>query len=294
VPSPNLPDHSARRLRDPDRWVIYLSRIQPERLVVFVHGFGGKAVSTWQQFPDGGATSEWWRAADMLFVGYNSKRDDIGGTADRIRHAISRFYPELPVKILQAAGVSVRPHSQTRYSELVLVGHSLGGVIVRCALCDAAERWNEQRNAAAHAPKPVLLEARVRLFSPASAGFRAAGLLGVVKASGLWPAIEMICRRSSAYSDLQPGSVVLADIRERTERYAKDPDLRALRASILWAHPDDVVIPVHYSTDFADDSVDGATHSSVCKPHSNYHTPWMFVEKGDLGLTGPRFLVQRL
>jgi triacylglycerol esterase/lipase EstA (alpha/beta hydrolase family) len=133
MPTKSLPQHSPRYLRDPGGWVLYLSHKQPKRLVVFVHGFGGKAVSTWQRFPDGGSKKQWWREADLLFVRYNSKRDNITGTAHRVARELGRFYPQLPNDLLEVDGVGVRASAESRYNELVVVGHSLGGVVVRRA-----------------------------------------------------------------------------------------------------------------------------------------------------------------
>jgi pimeloyl-ACP methyl ester carboxylesterase len=274
--------HASRRLAEPLDWVIYLSHEQPERLIVFVHGFRGEPVSTWQRFPDAGRTRNWWRAADLLFVGYDSSRDNISGTAHRLIRELPRFYPRLPSELLEAKGVRIRTPAATPYRELVVVGHSLGAVVVRRALCDSAARLLDARTRDPGATRPLLLDAQVRLFSPASAGFRAAGFLGLLRATALWGALDMYLRRSSAFTDLQPGSPVLRDLQQRTEALAHDDEFQALRASVIWANPDDVVVPVCYVTDRPDDSVDDVSHSSVCKPHARYQQPWNFVESGHL------------
>ncbi len=165
------------------------------------------------------------------------------------------------------------------YEELYLVGHSLGGLVVRRALCDAADQWIDLGR---QVQKPAILYATVRLFSPASAGFRAAGILGMIKASGVWAAVEIFVRRSSAYTDLQPKSTTVNDTRRRTERLAAVPGCEALRAWIVWANPDDVVIPERYDSDHVGDSWDGTTHSTVCKPRrTTFEAPWRFVESGE-------------
>jgi hypothetical protein len=92
----------------------------------------------------------------------------------------------------------------------------------------------------------------------------------------------MYLRRSSAYTDLQPGSPLLVGTRERTEQLVatRRADLSALRAAILWANPDEVVLAYGYATDHVEESVDNATHSGVCKPNDAYRAPWTFVETG--------------
>jgi hypothetical protein len=183
---------------------------------------------------------------------------------------------------MSARGTPARDDTVTPYNDLVLVGHSLGAVILRRALCDAAQEWIDKGRPADS--KPVLLHATTRLFSPASAGFQPSGWLGLLRATGTWDrAVEIFLRRSPAYSDLQPDSVVLREIHERTLELnpRQDAELSALRAHILWANPDGVVITERYRTDFVDSSWDGCHHIAVCKPRSGeFEVPWRFVEKG--------------
>lgn len=74
---------------------------------------------------------------------------------------------------------------------------------------------------------------------------------------------------------------MLVDTRARTERLVNtEPDTGALRARILWASPDQVVIEGKYDSDVVSRSVDGMDHGSVCKPNSGYQAPWQFVERG--------------
>jgi pimeloyl-ACP methyl ester carboxylesterase len=258
---------------------------QVRRLVVFIHGFMGKTVTTWLDFPRIDASHPeniWWLESDLLFVGYRSTRDDITGVANRIRQNLDHFYPQPPLDVLTAGGVAARADIASPYEELILVGHSLGGLILRRALCDAAQKWIDNKRAPDL--RPILLDAQNRMFSPASAGFRAAGLLGVARAVPIWSAVEMFLRRASAYTDLQPDSTVLREIQRRTIKMEpdKDDDLSALRANIVWASPDNVVIADRYITDFVESSWDGTTHSSLCKPSANgFEMPWTFVRTGN-------------
>ena len=67
--------HSANHLREPDGWVFFGSHARPRRLIAFVHGFRGRALSTWGDFPYSGGRSEYIRESDMLFVEYDSTRE---------------------------------------------------------------------------------------------------------------------------------------------------------------------------------------------------------------------------
>lgn len=272
--------HSFRELLDPMGWVLYLAHQPPSRLVVFVHGFSGGTVSSWQRFPS--TDRAWWSESDMLFVGYDSRIDSITGTSARLRRNLPRFFPHLPSELLESGNALVRATDDEPYRELFLVGHSLGGVILRRAVCDLAHDWLVQLELDEQTPRPPLLTGSLLLFSPASAGFRAAGILGIIRATPAWYGINLYLRRSSAYSDLQPGSPILTETRRRTEELVSShkADLSALRARILWANPEDVVVPERYDSDLGDDAVDGTTHQSVCKPSSTYVAPWLMVESG--------------
>lgn len=263
----------------PAGWALYLSSESARRLVVFVHGFGGRAVSTWNEFATNGRVGPWWRQADMLFVGYDSF-ETIVGIAGRVRDALPRFYPLVPERLLAADGMRLRPHEC--YEELVLVGHSLGGVILRRMLSDVAQEWIDARAADPSASRPPLLDARTYLFSPASAGFRAAGWLGMTQASRFWSVANMVLRRASAYTDLQPGSTLLLETQRRTEALVRSDGatFQALKARILWANPDNVVHSERYESDYVDAVAHGRTHRSVCKPSASYTGPWTFVETG--------------
>jgi len=111
----------------------YLSpiRIVPgqRRAVVFLHGFTGDQDDTWDRFPTllGTQVADW----DIYTVGYDTTLlPDITGlwTAD----------PDLPIIATQfCTELSIRP--LLGYSELTLIGHSMGGLVVQRALLDSKE-----------------------------------------------------------------------------------------------------------------------------------------------------------
>ncbi|MFD6516978.1 hypothetical protein [Rhodococcus sp. NPDC060176] len=281
--------HSLVALEKYKGWTFYASSHtgKVKRLVVFVHGFGGKAITTWQNFPVSGERN-WWLEADMLFIGYKSRTENPKGVADRIRGSIGDFFPKPNEAALNTRNGQLRTDITTEYEELFLVAHSLGGLIVRRALVDAAEKWEEDDFSPAK--KPPILSAETRMFSPASAGFRAAGTLGAIKAvDSLWGAIEVLLLRAPAYHDLQPGSEFLDTTKARTEKYVKKRGCEALKARIVWANPDNVVVTDRYDTDYVDESIDETSHTKVCKPRAAeptsggdqaFEAPWIFIETG--------------
>jgi hypothetical protein len=273
-----LPTHTEHFLRDPKDWQLHVSRHDGgvRRLVVFVHGFIGHAVGTWANFHMAGRSGIWWQEADLLFVGYSWRKDRIVSVAHRIRNNLPRFYPT-PFALPGTAGAP-RPDYGSPYEELIVAGHSLGGLIVRRAVYDSVVEWIDRGRPATE--RPALLNAKVRLFSPCIAGYELAGNLGLAEALGGTKLLEPILRRSPAYRELKAGSGILTDTREQTEKHASTENIGALRAEIVWASPDNVVLPLRYGTDPVDDSWDGTTHVTVCKPNQRFSQPFKFIESG--------------
>jgi pimeloyl-ACP methyl ester carboxylesterase len=245
---------------------------------VFVHGFLGGVERSWRAFPTGTAKRRWWKESDLLFVRYDSARDEIAGVAFELRDRLPDFYPTLRTEYLQPATLGELV-SKREYGELVVAGHSLGGVIVRYAFLELAASWIRARRNTPDLQPPRLLEAQTRLFSPASAGFRPGGELAMFRSSGAWSAIEMKLRKSTAFTDLDPTSRVIVNTQRRTESLvAREPSLTALSADVVWARPDNVVLAEAYETDNSSTAVKGKLHREVCKPNDAYTVPWVFVE----------------
>jgi alpha-beta hydrolase superfamily lysophospholipase len=263
-----------------DTWFLSpaVDRTNP-RLVVFVHGFNGRAVKTWRDFADGPDHADWWRQSDLVFVGYNSLRREIGGVAADVANWLRVGYPTPHPSLLWVAGDPNEP--VTPYSELILVGHSLGGVILRHMLWSALIAHLERLKIDPSAVPEPMLQSRLVLFSPANDGFVPSGFLGVVRGTGLWGTIEAFLRSAPAYNDLNRKTDKLARLRSATETLAKnDPAARVLKARVLWADPDGVVSTSQYETDYPE-QWQRQSHSDVCKPKPGYAAPWTFVETGN-------------
>lgn len=285
MPPEDLVHHSPVQVPNPGRrhkWMLYASRTEPVRLIVFVHGFGGKTVKAWNEFALSGATSAWWRECDMLFIGYDSLRERPGETAAWLRRRLPDFYPAPPTELFQARDALAREPAQTSYRELFLVGHSLGGFILRLALLQQARKWLfEDREVDASVARPTLLDGKLRLFSPASAGFQPTGLLAML--TSVFSLGMVALEGAPAFIALRRDSDLLEQTRNDTEALVSDhvSELSALRARIMWARPERVVERDGYRTDYeAESLVPQRTHSEVCKPCPGYEQPRRFVETG--------------
>lgn len=269
------PTHWPRYLDGPSGTVLYASTLPATRLVVFIHGFGGGAVKSWTDFQSAGTYDPWWRESDLLFVGYRSLSENVAAVADRLIRYVDSFYP-VRSNWFDADGRD--EDLPENYQELYLLGHSLGGVVVRRALVDSYQNWHLATGE--EGLRPGILDAKVRLFSPAISGFRPTGWLGALKAvEGFWFAAEIVLRGTSTYADLLPNSDLLVDLKTRTEQHSQLPFAAALGADILWAGDDDVVQLIAYPGD-RQSVAQGKGHGSICKPSERYVLPYEFTRYG--------------
>jgi alpha-beta hydrolase superfamily lysophospholipase len=250
------------------------------RLVVFMHGFGGNCVSTWKHFENAHKMDPWWMDADLLFLGYTSTKRDPQGVAYALKNLLPQVYPQLPASWVARAGRSVNGEAQ--YEELYLVGHSLGGVIVRRAIATATEEW--EKGDLAELPR-WLADARLRLFAPATGGFDPARSLGALRAAlPTWAAIA-IKSQSRALQDLwDPESELLSGTHAETVRLADShPSIAALVSVTLWADDDAVVRRLDYGDD-VHHWQPGVSHKKVCKPNETNRHPLQLVATGAIDL----------
>ena len=194
------------------------------RAIFFVHGFWGDAEATWQEFQRLIDTSKFateFSDVDLFFYDYPSQANSVKTSAENLGTFVRHVLEEGPwgavlAQIIPARWVATPVRSGTSYEEVVLVGHSLGGVVVRKLIVTIAEsREGEQKDG----QWPLLVRQPPRLFAPAHAGFRQGDLVsllaGHVKIAALiigwWR-----YRHAKVYGELQPGSVTLNGLKART------------------------------------------------------------------------------
>jgi pimeloyl-ACP methyl ester carboxylesterase len=259
-----------------------------KRAVVFIHGFNGSARGTWTDFQslvdDPGSASSWWELADLYFFHYqwDSVFQQLTNNALKIYKFIESVYPK--------PGIIGRAYAYRkesfRYEELVLVGHSEGGLILRKVILQAAERdktiktfmWDSRYR---EMPQPAvsgMLRAKMRLFAPALGGDMQSGFVGILVSL---PVISNFLSSSAAKKGMNPSSQQVLAARDQTKEYAQRLIFDCFRAHVIWAEKDTIIS----SEKYADDSQclnppQGTNHSSVCKPSLSFTLPLDFVEEG--------------
>jgi len=252
--------------------------------IVFVHGFGGDAYGTWNEFHlmvDEDSWTQHFSMVDLFFFDYKGVWERIHSSTDRLLTFLDKiiFRPEpshfsvdlAPVlvdseEVEESTEISALPKDR-QYQKVILAGHSEGGVVIRNAVDKKA------------GGKSLILKCDLRLFAPAIGGYAPAGLVGtLVNSPFLGGILDAVLKASPAYQDLS-GKGLLNKLRSKTEKNAhRHKSEPAFRAQILWGRKDYVVNPDKYDGD--QEEFEECGHTKICKPDDAYFSPLNWVSKG--------------
>jgi pimeloyl-ACP methyl ester carboxylesterase len=267
--------------------------------IIFVHGFRGHPLKTWGALPEMARTEGgFWEKADLYFFPYKAEKLHVDQSAHKLRKFVSLIFPSPPVQMFSRSlkdydwTLSLLPRLPTarvrpgpyNYSKLYLVGHSLGGLIIRRFVADELQPFVSKPD---KAPVTSVLLAQIRLFAPAHLGFKPSGWTGaafnVSQQFVIGRILEAAMYRYRAYAHLHPKSRTIIDLRQTTEALAsRYPSIASLSAHLLWGEEEQVVETGRYTCDLAinEHYEPRMGHLSVCKPSDRYHLPFIFIEKG--------------
>lgn len=254
------------------------------RCVVFVHGWGGSPATTWFRFQelidDGSDPSAlaWWQETDLYFYSYESRRFSIAEHAEGLLQFLDGVYPTRPASVVKGEQLE-----EQQYTELILVGHSLGAVVLREGVLDrvalklAPQRPQDQ--------SPAILDAHVRLFAPAMHGAKPSGFLGLAyhllrEIREIKPWFEAALESQVIVRQLQSESDKLKSLRTDTEKFAAETSFRALVAHVVYGEKEHIVERDKFRLDKIALPILGRDHRSVCKPDVDYTEPLRFVREG--------------
>ncbi len=127
-------------MTDDAKLVVHRESPGNERAIVFVHGFGGKAESTWGEFPRFAGDGPGLAGYDVYSLGYTtSMAPDIRGG-----------WRDIPRIDSIAQGLATRLEFDTRLSRytgegsVALVAHSMGGLVAQRAMLNARDEVHER------------------------------------------------------------------------------------------------------------------------------------------------------
>lgn len=233
----------------------YFADQPAERLIIFVHGFGGGALKTWKgmeallELPE-------VQAADVVFYGYGSLAAPARNSATLFRKFLaSAATLEGPWWTTLSRGGAI---GGREYKDILIVAHSLGAVVVRRALLDsiaAKGSWVERT--------------RILLFGPAHMGTRLVNLSLLLR-SGLGSILSdfFVFGRVKVpvLDDLEEGSDFLRELLEESEAVVEERGEQSIRAeAVIFGERDNVVRTRPFCVDPLSDVWPGEDHCSVCR-----------------------------
>jgi hypothetical protein len=262
----------------PESQALLVQSPHAESAVVFVHGWGGSAARTWEEFPWCVASMREAASSDAYFLDYPSILPQVPFCAARFRKFLFDLVHDPIGRVVNPSLPSGAPRRTTggRYGRIVLVAHSMGPVVVRRALLDL-ERADPDR-----LTDGELGGIRLLFFAPAHSGSRIPLLIGAGLGLDMLPGAALIGSllklTIQSLRDFEEGSPALQkladDCREsRTLREERGAATRHLRACVYHAQNDRVVAQSDFDDDFPFETVMHKNQSTVCKPEGRYTTP---------------------
>ena len=240
----------------------YFTTFNPENLIIFVHGFNGSAIDTWNDFPALIKETSKYENSDVIFYGYESLKGQASNNS-------LRFYNFLQVIAEGNTNRFGYPRNhKTTYQKILIVAHSLGSIVVRRALLNAyaeRRRW--------------LSITQMILFAPAHRGARIQNLLteSLPTIAKIFAGLGFIT--IPVLDDLRPGSQTIVNLIEETENLLnKNQGDFAIAHKVIWANNEIVVHNERFCQDPIAVLIDNKTHTKVCKPiKPNYLRPFEIV-----------------
>jgi pimeloyl-ACP methyl ester carboxylesterase len=265
-----------------DSRAILCAEATPTGCVLFIHGFGGDAVGTWLDFPRLLPLEDECASFDCLFFGYDGLRDSVAASASSLDDLLEQLLTKPAGRVVNPSLPNAAPRraDDFQYDRVLICAHSLGAVVTRRALIDAVQRdapWVHR-----------LKDVRLLFFAPAHKGATIlklaeqglAGIsitLGFAKIAGSVGAAALKSRYKPLL-DLEIGSQTLTDLEDETRqilgsRPARWKKYPFLRANVIHAQNDRIVLQNQFGRDYRTEFVPGKGHSAVCKPELGFLRP---------------------
>jgi pimeloyl-ACP methyl ester carboxylesterase len=239
------------------------------RAVVFVHGFGGEAQGTWDQFSTLLPLQPQCEGRDLFFYGYDSLVQQAPVSAAEFLTFLQALATDPFTAVIRPSLRDARRSDpRFQYQHITLVAHSLGAVVTREALVQAAMD---------DPPAPWLDRISLVLFAPAHTGAQIIDLaneaLGALPASFGAAAAAGAKAFAQVLNDLEPDSLALKKLQGDTADLIQK-GYTSLRAKVVViGQKDRIVKAVRFCADPGPRIVPDKGHIGICKPDATYAAP---------------------
>jgi hypothetical protein len=244
---------------------VFLSREPEGKLLVFVHGYTGKAVKTWEEFDSLIPQDDFFKGYDVLFYGYPGFRSNVIAGAALLCEMLEAIYGN-PEMLIQNPRIANSRPKLARYDQIGLVGHSLGSLLIRWALVIASKEkgmgWKKA-------------DPRFVLFAPAHSGNLLETALEELRSSWAFGSMAgaVLGISSPFLNELAPGSAVLLGLQEAVKQEGNS-SLNFFAHKVVIAELDQVVSNLPFPGDPMPIAIRGKGHIDVCKPKAKtYERP---------------------
>lgn len=233
-----------------------------DRLIVFIHGFGGNARTTWRGMEQLFEAPE-LATADVVFFGYDSVAAPAQNSATEFRDFLEKAVGLTPPWTYTMVRAHMVPWERD-YRDILIVAHSLGAVVVRRALLDSIEEgWD------------WVGRTRILLFGPAHMGTRLMKFAAMLRSgfSSILSDLYVIGRvKAPVLDDLEQGSDFLKDLLEESKAMPAGGQAPPIRAeAVIFGRRENVVLTKRFCKDPLSKVWPGHDHRSVCRaPQAAY------------------------
>lgn len=224
-----------------------------EKLIVFVHGFRGSSLETWNEFSSIINNDPDFDKTDVLFYGYNSIKGQLHDQGVQLFRFLNRYIKRLPLNFFD-------PGRGIDYQRILISAHSQGAIVSRFALLEAVHERSDWRKIT-----------KLILFAPAHNGARIQNLVMLSLPAFAKVLGGLAMYRYAVLDDLKPNSVALEKLIAQTMAQKGGPDEPLMTAYTLEAYDDKVVHNGRFCYDDYDAQSPFApsSHTTVCKPVNN-------------------------
>lgn len=242
----------------------FLTLDNPTNLVIFVHGFNGKATGTWDEFPELIRSNNDFENVDVIFYGYDSLKGQVNNNAVRFYNLLTSVCENSPNRLgFKRSNIA----DDFRYQRILVIAHSLGAIVVRRALLNAKSE-----------NKAWLANCKMILFAPAHKGARIQNLImeSLPSVGKILAGLGLL--RIPVLDDLRPTSQAILNLIADSQVYLnQNIGEFTIAHKVIWANNEIVVHNDQFCNDPVATLIDNKSHTSVCKPRPDYLDPYQIV-----------------